>query len=58
VEQRPDDDMAGMDAIAYKYTGKPFPWRVTEGRVILVIEADRVRYAELPFEHTPPDTAP
>ena len=53
VEQRPDADLAGMDAIAHKYTGKPFPWRGTEGRILLVLRADRVRHATLPFEHTP-----
>ena len=58
VELRPDTDMAGMDAISVKYTGRPFPWRSSEGRVLLVIEADRVRYAELPFKHTPPMSYP
>jgi PPOX class probable F420-dependent enzyme len=54
VERRPDPDLRGVDAISRKYTGKPFPWRDPEGRVILAIEAERVRYQELPFEHTPP----
>jgi hypothetical protein len=43
-----------LDAISYKYTGKPFPFRSTEGRVALVIEIEKVRYAKLPFEHAPP----
>jgi hypothetical protein len=43
-----------MDAISRKYTGAKFPWRSPEGRVILVIEADRARYIKLPFRHTPP----
>src|SRR5437870_3116894 len=33
---------------------KPFPLRSPEGRVALVIEADKVRYTKLPFVHTPP----
>jgi hypothetical protein len=42
-----------MDPISIKYTGKPFPFRDPEGRVALIIELDKVRYAKLPFEHTP-----
>ena len=53
VERRPDGDFKGMDAISRKYTGKKFPWRNPEGRVILVIEVDRARYTKLPFSHTP-----
>jgi len=53
VERRPDGDLRGMDAISRKYTGQPFPWRSPEGRVLLVIEVDRARYAKLPFTHTP-----
>jgi PPOX class probable F420-dependent enzyme len=54
VERRPDSDFNYMDPISHKYTGKPFPFRNPEGRVVLVIEIDKVRYAKLPFEHTPP----
>lgn len=54
IERRSDDSLEIMDDIAYKYTGKPFPWRAREGRIVLVVRADRVRYSELPFEHTPP----
>jgi PPOX class probable F420-dependent enzyme len=54
VERRPDGAFAGMDAISRKYTGQPFPWRNPEGRVVLVIEVDKARYAKLPFTHTPP----
>jgi PPOX class probable F420-dependent enzyme len=54
VERRPDPDLALMDPISYKYTGKPFPFRNPEGRVALVIEVERARYTKLPFEHTPP----
>ena len=53
VERRPDSALAGMDVISRKYTGKQFPWRNPEGRVILVIEIDRARYTKLPFRHTP-----
>lgn len=54
VEHRPDGDLRYMDNISHKYTGKPFPFRSPEGRVVLVIEIDKERYAKLPFEHTPP----
>jgi PPOX class probable F420-dependent enzyme len=54
VERRPDPDLAIMDPVSHKYTGKPFPFRTSEGRVALVIELDRARSAKLPFEHTPP----
>ena len=37
-----------------KYTGKPFPFRSPEGRVALIIEIEKTRYTQLPFEHTPP----
>jgi PPOX class probable F420-dependent enzyme len=53
VERRPDSSLVGMDAISWKYTGKEFPWRDPEGRVILVIDVDRARYTKLPFRHTP-----
>jgi PPOX class probable F420-dependent enzyme len=55
VERRPDADLAVMDRISHKYTGKPFPMRqAPQERVVLVIEVDRARYAVLPFMHTPP----
>ncbi len=54
TERRPDGDFKGMDAISLKYTGQPFPFRNPAGRVVLVIEVDKARYAKLPFEHTPP----
>ncbi len=53
VERRPDGTLVGMDPISRKYTGKEFPWRNPQGRVILVIEVDRARYTKLPFRHTP-----
>ena len=54
VEHRPDRDFKDMDRISQKYTGKPFPFRNPEGRVTLVIEVDKARFAKLPFQHTPP----
>lgn len=54
VERRPDPDLAIMDPVSHRYTGKPFPFRDAAGRVALVIEVDKARYAKLPFEHTPP----
>ena len=54
VERRPDPDLAVMDPISHKYTGRPFPMRGRDGRVALVIEVDKVRYTKLPFAHTPP----
>ncbi|HSF15230.1 MAG TPA: PPOX class F420-dependent oxidoreductase [Vicinamibacteria bacterium] len=53
VERRNDQSLKGMDTISRKYTSKAFPFRNPEGRVILVIEVDRARFANLPFEHTP-----
>lgn len=54
VERRPDPRFEIKDRVARKYTGKPFPWRNDpDQQVILVIEADRARYAALPFKHTP-----
>jgi len=55
VERRPDPDLKVMDPISQKYTGKPFPMRQPEGRVVLVIEVEKARYTKLPFEHTPPE---
>jgi PPOX class probable F420-dependent enzyme len=54
VERRPDPDFKYMDVISHKYTGKPFPFRQPEGRVALVVEIEKARFAKLPFEHTPP----
>jgi PPOX class probable F420-dependent enzyme len=54
VERRPDPDLRIMDPVSQKYTGRPFPMRDPQGRVALVIEVDKARYAKLPFEHTPP----
>ena len=54
IERRPDPDLKYMDPISHKYTGKPFPFRGPQGRLALVIEIEKARYAKLPFEHTPP----
>ena len=54
VERRPDPTLELMDPISRKYTGKPFPFRDPAGRIALVIEVEKARYAKLPFEHTPP----
>ena len=52
IERRPDPAFVVKDQTAHKYTGKPFPWRNPDG-VTLVIEADRVKFARLPFVHAP-----
>ena len=54
IERRPDPDLKMMDPISNKYTGKPFPMRNPDGRVVLIIEVEKARYTKLPFEHTPP----
>jgi PPOX class probable F420-dependent enzyme len=56
VERRPDPLLTNMDPIAIKYTGKPFPFRNPEGRIALIIEVEKARYAKLPFEHTPQES--
>jgi len=58
VEFRNDSSFAIVDAISHKYTGKPFPFRNPQGRIVIVIEIDKARYTTLPFEHTPPDVEP
>ena len=54
VEFREDSNFKIMDEISQKYIGKEFPFRNPEGRVALIIEAEKARYTKLPFEHTPP----
>lgn len=54
VERRPDPELKTMDPISHKYVGKPFPFRIYEGRVALVIQVEKERYTKLPFQHTPP----
>lgn len=53
VERRPDPQLAILDPVSIKYTGKPFPFRDPKERVALYIEVDKARYAKLPFEHAP-----
>jgi PPOX class probable F420-dependent enzyme len=53
VEQRPDPALTAKDATSRKYTGAAFPWRDPATSVTLVMEVDRVKYAKLPFRHTP-----
>ena len=53
VERRPDPNLAVKDATARKYTGRPFPWRSTEGAVTLVIEVEKAKFSHLPFTHAP-----
>ena len=54
VERRPDAGFVLMDRVSRKYTGKPFPMRDNPTqRVVLVVEADRARFARLPFVHAP-----
>ena len=53
VERRPDPDLKMLDVTSHKYTGKPFPMRGHD-QVALIIEVEKVRYAKLPFQHTPP----
>lgn len=53
-ERRPDPELKTTDSVSQKYTGKPFPMRDHEGRVALIVEVDKERYARLPFQHTPP----
>jgi PPOX class probable F420-dependent enzyme len=54
VERRPDADLAVMDRVSRKYTGRPFPMRDNPAqRVVLVIEVERVRFTRLPFQHAP-----
>ncbi|PYX05772.1 MAG: PPOX class F420-dependent oxidoreductase [Acidobacteria bacterium] len=53
VERREDPELKIMDPISNKYIAKPFPFRKPEGRIALIIEAEKARYTKLPFEHTP-----
>jgi PPOX class probable F420-dependent enzyme len=53
VERRSDSSFKLLDAVSQKYTGKPFPMRNPEESIALIIEAEKVRYMKLPFEHAP-----
>ena len=48
----PDSDMAVLDALSHKYTGKPFPAQGDTG-VALRVTVTQYLYQDLPFEHTP-----
>ena len=48
----PDADMAVLDALSRKYTGKAFPARGDTG-VALRVTVTQYLYQDLPFEHTP-----
>ncbi|WP_428120348.1 PPOX class F420-dependent oxidoreductase [Candidatus Poriferisodalis sp.] len=48
----PDADMAALDALSHKYTGKPFPERGDTG-VVLRVTVTQYLYQDLSFEHTP-----
>ena len=54
VEIRDDSKLEFLNRISHKYIGKNYPDRALAGVIVLVIEPDKVRYAKLPFEHTPP----
>jgi PPOX class probable F420-dependent enzyme len=54
VERRPDPKLEFYDAISRKYIGKSWPYRDTEGPIVLAIEVLKARYSKQPFEHTPP----
>lgn len=54
VEFRDDSSLKVMDEISHKYTGKPFPFRESKGRLAIFLEIEKVKYSKLPFEHTPP----
>ena len=57
IEIRDDSTFEFLNHISHKYIGQNYPDRTLEGVVVLVIEVDKVRYAKLPFEHTPPSGA-
>ena len=54
VEIRDDSNFEFLDNISRKYIGRAYPDRDLAEVIVLVIEADKVRYSSLPFQHTPP----
>ena len=53
VEKRTGDPAeVVIERIARKFTGEPFQWR-SPNSVVYVVEAERVRFTELPFVHRP-----
>jgi PPOX class probable F420-dependent enzyme len=49
IEVRPDRDLAGLDSLAHKYLGRPFPRRDWPSRAVYVIEADVARFYRSPL---------
>lgn len=57
VERRSDPKLEFYDAISRKYINKTWPYRDTEGPIVLAIEVLKAKYSKQPFEHTPPATS-
>lgn len=53
ITMRPDPDNAVIDALAHKYTGKPFPLQRGPNQVCFVIEVQHAGQRTLGFEHRP-----
>jgi len=47
-----DEANALADELAVRYTGEPFPYKPPTSR-LYVVEVDKVRSTQLPFEHRP-----
>ena len=45
-----EEALAAMDRLSQKYIGAPFPMRTPE-TVAFLVEVDKARHVELPFEH-------
>lgn len=58
VETRDDSSLRILDAIAHKYTGKPYPERDGDGSIALVIEVEKAKYSKQPFQYAPQDVEP
>ena len=56
MEIRPDNDLAGLDAMSQQYLGTPFPRRKWRRRALFGIEASVARYYKSPLIHQPPGT--
>ena len=53
IEVRGADEANDLaDALALRYTGEPFPYKPPTSR-LYVVEIDKVRSTQLPFEHRP-----
>ena len=53
VEVRPDDDLAFLDALSHRYTGRPFARRKWRERAVYVIDPSVARYYRSPLVHEP-----